>query len=164
MSESKPTDDPTFFCDAMHGGLARWLRAAGYDTAWQYGIEDKDLVDRAKSEGRVILTSDAPLMKDKAILQGEPRALFVPRGLGPTEALAFVLRSLGLAVRDPRCMVCSGRLTRVPKESVVEEVLPKTYAAFQKFFRCTGCKKVFWEGTHWQSIEERLSRINEGAS
>src|SRR5262245_37072912 len=26
---------PTFFCDAGLGGLARWLRAAGYEAIWQ---------------------------------------------------------------------------------------------------------------------------------
>lgn len=34
------TDPPRFACDAMLGGLARWLRAAGYDATWTYGIED----------------------------------------------------------------------------------------------------------------------------
>ena len=31
-----------FFCDAMLGGLARWLRAMGYDAAFEYGIDDGD--------------------------------------------------------------------------------------------------------------------------
>src|SRR5437016_13793776 len=29
-----------FFCDAGLGGLARWLRAAGYEAEWHEGIDD----------------------------------------------------------------------------------------------------------------------------
>src|SRR5206468_2540549 len=31
-----------FWCDAGLGGLARWLRAAGYEAAWQAGIADDE--------------------------------------------------------------------------------------------------------------------------
>ena len=48
----------SFACDAMLGGLARWLRAAGYDTSWHHGIEDRDLVRLAGEQGRTLLTSD----------------------------------------------------------------------------------------------------------
>ena len=162
-------DPPRFFCDAMHGGLSRWLRAAGYDAAWQYGIGDRELLDRARSEERIILTSDGPLMERRVIRRGEIRALFVPRGLAAVDSLRFVLRELHLPVGDPRCMVCGGTLQRVPKESVAEEAPPKTYVWLDVFFRCIQCRKLYWKGTHWQSIGRSLSalraeRAKEGAT
>ena len=36
-----PGPEPWFACDAMLGGLARWLRAAGYDASWEHGIDDR---------------------------------------------------------------------------------------------------------------------------
>src|SRR5438552_1862899 len=45
-------------CDAMLGGLARWLRAAGYDACWQSGIDDHDLIRLARDQGRTLLSSD----------------------------------------------------------------------------------------------------------
>ena len=39
---------PRFACDAMLGGLARWLRAAGYDACWQEGIDDGELIRLAR--------------------------------------------------------------------------------------------------------------------
>ena len=42
----------------MLGGLARWLRAAGYDASWHDGIDDGDLVRLAQAEGRTVLSSD----------------------------------------------------------------------------------------------------------
>ena len=42
-----------FACDAMLGGLARWLRAAGYDATWQEGIDaGLGRKDDALREGR----------------------------------------------------------------------------------------------------------------
>jgi uncharacterized protein with PIN domain len=45
MAEDK---GPRFACDAMLGGLARWLRAAGYDACWHGGVADPELVRLAR--------------------------------------------------------------------------------------------------------------------
>ena len=150
-----------FLCDAMHGGLARWLRAAGYDAAWEYGIKDRDLLERARVEKRMVLTSDGPLMHRRVIRRGELPALYIPHGLDATTALWFVLDTLKLPVLEPHCMSCGGALEQVPKESVAHEAPPKTYAWLDIFYRCTRCGKLFWEGTHWQSIDDKLSRVRE---
>ena len=150
---------PTFLCDAMHGGLARWLRAAGYDVAWRYGIEDSDLLVQARAEGRIILTSDSQLLERRVLRSGEIRSLFVPHGLDATGALEHVLKKLELAIRKPRCMACGGALELVPKESVEQEAPPRTYAWLETFYRCARCGKLFWEGTHWQAIQARLSSL-----
>src|SRR5262245_41792778 len=38
-----------FFCDAGLGGLARWLRAAGYEAFWVDGIDDDVLLQEARA-------------------------------------------------------------------------------------------------------------------
>ena len=45
---------PQFACDAMLGGLARWLRAAGYDASWHGGVADPELVRIARRHGRTV--------------------------------------------------------------------------------------------------------------
>ncbi|MEW6747624.1 MAG: Mut7-C RNAse domain-containing protein [Planctomycetota bacterium] len=52
---SARTPLPAFACDAMLKGLARWLRAFGYDATWRYGIEDGELVAHSLEERRVLL-------------------------------------------------------------------------------------------------------------
>ena len=50
-----------FLCDVMLGGLAKWLRAAGYDAYYARegtDVSDGVLVRMAIEEGRVLLTSD----------------------------------------------------------------------------------------------------------
>ena len=43
-----------FFCDAGLGGLARWLRAAGYDARWQEGIDDDHFLREARRLGATL--------------------------------------------------------------------------------------------------------------
>ena len=90
------TDPPRFLCDAMLGGLARWLRAAGYEAAFEYGIDDAELLRRARATGAVLLSSDGPMFERNVIRDGVVRAHFVPRGLSKVEQLANVLRALEL--------------------------------------------------------------------
>src|SRR3974377_2457955 len=115
-------DAYSFACDAMLGGLARWLRAAGYDASWREGIADWDLIRLALGEMRFLLSSDAGIFRIGIVRDGEVPALFVPRGLSKQEQLAFVLRELNPSVREPRCMPCGGALLEVAREHVRQRV------------------------------------------
>lgn len=156
-------DRVEFLCDAMLGGLARWLRAAGYEARFDVHVRDGELVRRALEEGACLVTSDCGIMERYAVSEGLVRAVFVPLGLSPVEQLAHVMGRLGLCLREPRCMGCGGRLTRVPLARVADRVPPGARQAYERFFRCAGCGKVFWRGTHWQSIRATLARAVEAA-
>jgi uncharacterized protein len=153
-----------FACDAMLGGLARWLRAAGYDASWSPHIDDWDLIRLARREGRVLLSSDTGIFRIGIVRDGDVPALAIPHGLGKHEQLALVLRRFGLAVREPHCMACGGELRPVPREAVRDRVPAGSLARQERFFECTRCHKVFWEGTHWQRIEAALRPLRPDAS
>src|SRR5689334_19513497 len=74
--------DPRFACDAMFGGLARWLRAAGYDASWRADIDDWELVRLAQREGRILLTADTGIFRIGIVRDGEVPGLLLPHGLG----------------------------------------------------------------------------------
>ncbi len=149
----------TFLCDAMLGGLARWLRAAGYDAEFHYGIKDAELIDRAISTGRTVLSCDGPLFDRNVIKNGRVRAVYVPQQLSKLDALRFVVRELSLPLRPPRCMACGGELAEVPKHSVMDEAPPLAYRNCRHFWRCARCGKLLWHGTHWRKITKRLKEI-----
>jgi len=44
-------------------------------------------------------------------------------------------------------------------EAVVERVPPALIRAHQRFFRCRGCNRVFWYGSHWERIGGRMERV-----
>ena len=155
---------PIFFCDAMLGGLARWLRAAGYDARFEYGIDDRRLIRLAKEAGGMVLSSDGPLFERNVIRSGEVRALYVPQQLSRTEQFRFVQRTLGLPLRPARCMACGGELVELPKHTVAGEAPPLAYRNCEQFWRCGRCRKLFWKGTHWTRIAGLLkeSAASEG--
>lgn len=142
----------------MLGGLARWLRAAGYDARFEH-LDDGHLVKLAEETRAVLLSSDAPLFERTKIKDGTVRALFVPRHRPILEQTAFVLRTFGLPVKDARCMQCGGVLAKVEKRDVEAQLPPKTRTAYDEFWRCERCGKLYWHGAHWEKIEHRLAAL-----
>ena len=155
---SPSTVAPVFACDAMLGGLARWLRAAGYDASWSADIDDWDLVRLARREGRMLLSCDTGIFKIGIVSDGDVPALLVPHGLKKREQLQWVMAKLQLRPGDPRCMACGGELAQVEKGSVKDIAPPRSYAWLEQFFKCARCGKLLWRGTHWERIANTLER------
>lgn len=150
-----------FACDAMLGGLARWLRAAGYDAAWRMGIHDRELIDLCRGENRLLLSSDTGIFRVRLIRDGQVPALFIPQGLSKVEQLGFVLRKLALPVREPRCMACGSDLLPVAKDQLKDRVPPRSFAWQDRFWQCSRCGHIFWQGTHWQRITRQIQLIED---
>jgi uncharacterized protein len=150
-------EDIRFACDAMCGGLARWLWAIGCDATWSADIEDGELVRQADEQDRFLLSSDRGIFERRAITSGQVRALLLPLGLRRMEQLQYVVRHLKLPVRPPRCMACGGPLVPAARENVADQVPVRSLVWARSFYRCAVCAKVFWEGTHWR----RISKVRE---
>jgi uncharacterized protein with PIN domain len=154
----KPSSSTTFACDAMLGGLARWLRAAGYDASRKEGIADWELIRTARYEDRMVLSSDTGIFRRGVIRDGDVPALFVPHGLGIQQQLAFVLQQLDLPLGESRCMACGGVLMEIAKDAVRERVPPRSFAWVDQFWECQLCRHLFWKGTHWPRILDQLQQ------
>ena len=154
-----PPAPETFHCDAGLGGLARWLRAAGYDARWIEGIADDNLLRIARENGGAVLTTDSLLMERRVVRDRVIPALWLPPTLHVGRQLALVFREYGLKPGEPRCMSCGGELDRVAKEALRERIPPKTYRWLDEYFVCRRCGKLFWRGTHWQKIGAKLRRL-----
>jgi hypothetical protein len=153
--------DPSFYCDAMLGGLARWLRAAGFDAVYEYGIDDGVLIERAGKQGRIVLTSDGGIMERNVITCGEVPALFIPRQTSKFDQLEFVLRQLDLRPRQPRCMTCGGALRELSADEATGQVPPIAFERCATYWKCKRCGKAFWSGTHFHRIRRKLAEIEE---
>jgi uncharacterized protein with PIN domain len=141
-----------FFCDAGLGGLARWLRAAGYEASWVEGIDDDELLREARKLGTAILTTDSMLMERRVLRDRLIPALWLPPTLVMAEQLKLVFREFDLRLRRPRCMTCGGKLVRAEKEPLRARIPPRTYVWIDEYFLCSHCDKLFWHGTHWRKI------------
>lgn len=151
-------DPPRFVCDASLGGLARWLRAAGYETLRVSGGGERALAE-ARRTGSLLLTSDAAVLGRRIVADGSVAALHVAMRETPVQQLGRVMRWRGLRLREPRCMSCGGALRPVAKQKVSERIPPRTARWRDEYFLCAGCGRLFWQGTHWQRISERLALV-----
>jgi uncharacterized protein with PIN domain len=145
---------PRFLCDGSLGGLARWLRAAGYPAAAE-SRSGESLAAEAAVAGVVLLTSEVAVLDRRAVREGRLAVVWVPSGLEPAAQLGLVLRDLGLAPRPSLCMACGGSLVPVLKGEVAPRIPPRTARWKDEYFVCSICDRLFWEGTHWQ----RISRV-----
>ena len=153
-----------FLCDAGLGGLARWLRAAGYDALWEPHIADDELLRQARTLPATVLTTDGMLMERRLLRDGIIPSFWLPPTLGIAEQLGLVFREFGLRLRGPRCMSCGGELQPGAKEALRERIPPRTYRWRDEYFVCARCDKVFWHGTHWQRIVGALAALNRDGS
>jgi uncharacterized protein with PIN domain len=157
--QPNPSRDIRFFCDAGLGGLARWLRAAGYEAEWEPHIDDADLLQRARELSAAVVTTDSMLMERRVVRDRLIPALWLPPTLSIAEQLACVFREFGLTLRPPRCMSCGGELAAADKEALREQIPPRTYRWLNEYFVCRRCGKLFWHGTHWRRILEKLEAL-----
>ena len=146
-----------FLCDAMLGSLARWLRFFGYDTGFS-GPEHADhvIADRARDEGRWLLT------RDHELAAVGPRTLLV-RSEDVESQLVEVFGRLGLSpsagLEGSRCSECNGELAAAGRDEVRELVPPYVLATAERFRRCGGCGRVYWPGTHTERIVRTMAAV-----
>ena len=153
-----------FFCDAGLGGLARWLRGAGYEALWEAGIDDDDLLLRARRLGATVLTTDSMLMERRILRDRLIPSFWLPPTLSIADQLELTFREFGLRRRAPRCMKCGGELQAGDKQALQARIPPKTYRWLNEYFVCGRCGKLFWHGTHWLRITKTLQRVAESSS
>jgi len=148
-----------FIADEMLGKLARWLRAVGYDTVYFAGEGDSALVQQALQEDRIILTRDSHLVERKLA-----RKTLLVKHDEPRKQLKQVISDLKLDVENglfTRCLVCNRELLSVKKENVRDRVPAYTYSTQSKFYECPNCGRVFWPGTHKDSMLEVINSMTD---
>jgi uncharacterized protein with PIN domain len=149
---------PRFLCDPSLCGLARWLRAAGYEARLAPGVPGHRLPDEALRRGLVLLTSEAEVLDRRIVADGSLVVVWVPSALTMAEQLHLAAVELGLTLREARCMACGGGLVPTPKEAVRPRIPPRTALWQDEYFVCAECDHLFWRGTHWERIAATLRR------
>lgn len=148
-----------FVADAHLGGLARFLRMAGFDTVYNNAIHDDEIEQLAATEGRVVLTRDRELLKRRAVTHG----CYV-HTKKPEEQLREVFDRLDLASGvEPfsLCLHCNAPLRVVAKQSVIDVLPPNVRELHHEFNTCDVCHRVFWKGSHWKRMTGVLARAAE---
>lgn len=152
---------PKFFVDAMLGNIARKLRLFGYDSRYDPGISDGELIRIARDEARTVVTRDRGLA-------GRCRRfdldLILVSKTGDREQVLEVLGHFlpgacpEVSGDAARCTKCNS-VTRPVSRQDVSGVLPAGVLELnEKFWKCAGCGQVYWEGTHIKNIQKLVGR------
>jgi uncharacterized protein with PIN domain len=151
---------PTFAVDKMLGRLARWLRILGHDVAYGPHLSGRSLVDRARREGRLLLTRDTRLLRDPNL----PAHLFISSDHF-REQLVEVAGATRLGAGFlQRCLDCNRPLDAVDKDAVAAVVPPYVLATQDHFQRCPRCRRVYWAATHRTHMVDELAALGLAAA
>lgn len=152
----RPLRKTRFILDVHLGKLARFLRLLGFDTRYRNDLDDPEIIEIAVSEGRIILTRDIGILKRSAVTHG-----YWLRSTDPEEQIQEVLHRFDLYSRIRpfyRCIHCNGLIEPVAKAKVESQLQPRTKKYHDEFFRCTGCGRIYWKGSHYLKMIARIDR------
>jgi uncharacterized protein len=150
----EPLRDLKFVSDVHLGKLTKYLRLCGFDTYYDKSLKDHEIITLAISEKKVILTRDRELLKNKKVTRG-----YWIRSLYAREQLKDVLLRFDLKNQInlfTRCMECNAILKDVTKQEVLNRLMPKTRQYFRKFKKCINCNRIYWNGSHYQSMKRNI--------
>jgi uncharacterized protein len=153
--------EPKFIVDNNAGKLAKLLRLIGYDTVF-FGPEgDADLINAALLENRIILTRDTHIMERRVVIHGRLRVILITSD-NPEQQIHQVISTLNLdcPLRPfALCLECNRPLMKRSKEEVKDLVPPYVFKTQAQYMQCPNCRRIYWQGTHWQRMTEKLARL-----
>jgi len=146
-----------FIVDENLGKLAKWLRLAGFDCLYFNDIADARLVEYALKENRLLLTRDKKIPQNWTI-----KSVIIIEQDNPYKQITELAKRLGLELLEnsfTRCVNCNTILKPIEKDKIRDRVPPFVYKTYDEFSYCQTCDKIYWRGTHFDSLVKRLEEI-----
>jgi len=142
----------TFIVDVNVGRLARYLRAAGFDTLYDHRWSDDYIAELVRREQRILLTRDMRLLMRRQVIFGR-----YIRATKPVDQLREVMDLFGVTTQfSPftRCLECNCLLQPVAKEKIMHRLEPLTRKHYTSFSRCQKCGRIYWAGSHIENMRQ----------
>jgi uncharacterized protein len=152
-----------FLVDQPLGGLARWLRFCGFDATLTRLAAARPGTWPPPRPCTFILTSQETA---KRLARPDLLVLAAP---APEGQLLEVMRRLNLSARDlkplSRCSHCNELLKPLDPHRAQSRVPDHIFLHHRRFFACPRCRRVYWPGSHLQSItaalRDQLAKLSE---
>jgi uncharacterized protein len=146
-----------FVADGHLGSLTRNLRLLGFDVAYPKNADDRQLLEIMATENRTLLTRDRRLLMHGIVRHG-----YWPRSQKADEQTVEVVRRFNLSkliAPFTRCLRCNAILEEAAKAEVIDKLEPLTKIYYDQFRRCPDCKQIYWSGSHFPKLQERIEEI-----
>jgi uncharacterized protein len=157
----QPLREPKFVLDVHLGRLAGYLRMLGFDAVYLNRLDDRELVQISCRQRRVLLTRDRGVLKHSAVTHG----YWLRETESRRQAAEIVSRfDLTRSLRPfTRCIVCNQPLRDASIAEVCNRVPSKIMEWCTVFRECTGCRRVYWEGSHYQRMRHWIEELTASA-
>ena len=154
--------EPRFIADVHLGKLANHLRMFGFDTMYETHWTDEALVALSVHDRRTLLSKDRTLLKDVRLTHRH-----LVRASEPRAQIIEVIRHFDLAssVRPfSRCIECNEVLSTADKQDIVSRLPEKVRDRFNEFRRCRRCDRIYWNGSHFEHMQNFITGVLREAS
>lgn len=145
-----------FIVDANIGKMTKNLRMFGFDTHYDFDLPDKEIVNLAEREKRIILSRDVGLLKRKNAIYG-----YFVRSTNIEEQISEVIKRYKLYnLFNPLtlCLECNGFIKPIDKSEVGASLDEGVLKDYDEFFKCDNCNKFFWKGSHYDKMVESVKK------
>lgn len=146
-----------FILDVHLGRLAKYMRLCGFDTLFSTLFDDREIIETARQEKRIILTRDRLLLKAAGNTEG-----YLVKSQYHDEQLREVFERFELkkyVKLFSRCISCNTLLEEVSKEEIADRLMADTRRYFSNFRRCPQCERIYWEGSHYDNMKKNLAPL-----
>lgn len=147
--------------DEMLEKTARWARLFGVDSEIAKG-NDTIVLALAGSSRRILITRDRQLAarcKKKGI------RCFLIKSTDLATQLCEIERIGGQKLfsfpKKTRCPLCNAKLGTIKKQKITTFIPPLVYHSHRKFWLCEKCRKIYWQGGHWNNINKIYTRLKK---
>lgn len=155
---AEPLRNPRFILDVNLGKLARKLRMLGFDSLYDNGYDDRQIIAIAKESCRIILTRDVELLKHGQVQRG-----YWVRSTDSETQIEEVITKFDLfeSIKSfSICLDCNGTIQEASKAEIYDSLPEQTRQSFNEFFRCLSCGKIYWKGSHYEHMMRFIRKIS----
>ena len=153
-----------FLTDIMLIKLGKWLRIMGIESESPAPneIDDDIIIYKALKESKVLLTMDKE-MAQNAVSTGAKVILIPSKMIDVEDQLEYVIREAGIPQsalqKKALCTECGAPVRKVGPEEVSGIVPAGILRTTDKFWKCSSCTQVYWEGSHWRNIQKTVAKV-----
>lgn len=157
-------ENTRFIADVNVGKLAKWLRMVGFDTVSFDGVDDAEIVEIGRAEGRVVLTRDTGIVARRSIAGGQVKAILIESDR-LNRQITQVIRELKIDYAKLKpltiCLECNQPLVARNKVDIKDRVPPYVFNTQEQFVECPQCNRIYWKGTHWPAMQRKIGNMVE---
>jgi hypothetical protein len=135
----------------------------GYDTIPFLGTTDSELVNIALNENRIIFTRDTHILKRRLVTSGAVKStlLYSDNPETQIEQICNEFDLLTEAKPFSLCLECNFPLKIKTRDDIRARVPIYVWQTRNEYMECCHCQRIYWKGTHWESMISRLKKLRE---